>query len=50
MRTPALLHSRSTSKLFKKISKLGLGLAATTQEGDDNAQRRDPTGPEEDNK
>ena len=34
---------------YKVISKLlGVGLAATTREGHDTAQRRDPTGPEED--
>ena len=37
------------AKWFKVISKLGVGLAATTQEGDDTAPRRDPTGPQEDN-
>ena len=36
-------------KRFKVISKLGVGLAATTQECDDTAPRRDPTGPEDDN-
>ena len=34
---------------FKEISKLGVGLAATTQEGNDTASRRDPTGPKENN-
>ena len=31
------------------VSKLGVGLAATAQESDDTAPRRDPTGPQEDN-
>ena len=31
------------------VSKLGVGPAATTQEGDDTAPRRDPTGRQEDN-
>ena len=40
---------RRRAQRFKVISKLGVGLAATTQEGDDTAPRRDPTGPQEDN-